>query len=387
MNDRITRDEMQKVAIVHPDLMQKGGAESVAMHILEALQDNYEVYLITYTNPDISELNSFFDTTVKDVEIERIDGPSQWFNKVVQERVVMLKNVILCRHANAQSSNYDLLISTKNELGLNPPSIEYIHSPTFDTSQLPSSQQNKPGTARQIYKELCMRLSNINQSVLDTTQLLSNSEWTANVFERTYGRRPTPVYPPINTSIFESPPWENRENGFVVVGRIHPSKNLLKLINIVEKVRSRGHDVHVHFAGPPSKGQYHEVISRKHQDLPFVHLEGELSRRELISLISSHKYALHGKEFEHFGMSIAEYVAAGSIPFLPKSGGQVEIVDGKSELLYSSLSGAVEQIEAVITDKELQEEIREDLRGATEKFNKKRFEEEILEIVTAVCKG
>ncbi|WP_222915013.1 hypothetical protein [Natrinema sp. SYSU A 869] len=56
---------MAEIGVVHMDLMSKGGGEAVNMNVLEALQDDHDVTLLTLTDPDLDELNAYFNTDQK----------------------------------------------------------------------------------------------------------------------------------------------------------------------------------------------------------------------------------------------------------------------------------------------------------------------------------
>ena len=54
----------KKIAIIHPTLTA-GGAGAVAMWIVKALQDNYDITLITTEALNFNKLNSFFGINQK----------------------------------------------------------------------------------------------------------------------------------------------------------------------------------------------------------------------------------------------------------------------------------------------------------------------------------
>lgn len=64
---------MHEIAVVHMDLMAKGGGEAVAMNTIEALQTDHDVTLLTLTDPDLSALNDYFNTAVdvSDLTVQR----------------------------------------------------------------------------------------------------------------------------------------------------------------------------------------------------------------------------------------------------------------------------------------------------------------------------
>ncbi len=141
-------------------------------------------------------------------------------------------------------------------------------------------------------------------------------------------------------------PWEEGENGFVTVGRIALDKRTLRACRIIEEVRSIGHDV-----GPEGDNEsYMESVQDFARENRWVTLEGTVERKRLVHLIQSHRWALHTKPHEHFGMVVAEYVGGGAVPFVPSSGGQIEIISDPELQTYDSKSNAVRKISKVLSN-------------------------------------
>ena len=110
----------------------------------------------------------------------------------------------------------------------------------------------------------------------------------------------------------------------------------------------------------------------------------DLNRKELVSLVARHKYGIHGMENEHFGIAVAELVNAGCVTFVPKSGGQMEIVED-SRLMYLDVSDAVEKIRSVLESDDLQSKLRGKL--CKKCFSNKIFKDEVLRIVNEEING
>ena len=79
---------------------------------------------------------------------------------------------------------------------------------------------------------------------------------------------------------------------------------------------------------------------------PYVVVERDVPRARLEELLCTHKYGLNLKPEEHFGMSVAEYVAAGMVAFAPDSGGQREVLGGREDRLFGSIPEAIRLIAA-----------------------------------------
>lgn len=379
---------MGQIGVYHPCFGQ-GGAESVCMHVLEALQEDHELTLMSLTDVDISTQNDYFETTV-DTGIETtqlgtigrlLDRHMNTWNRLVGRKFGRMHAALFNRFVKDQSE-FDLIFSSHGEIATEYPSIQYIHYPWYNRSDLPRSIDPK-SLPENAYNRLCHVLAAHDDDTIRRQRLLTNSKWTKNVLQDLYDVQPETVYPPLVSTNFDPRSWDERETGFVCVGRITPEKNVDRNIEIIDRLRARGHDVHLHVIGPVDSQSYAQRIEQLVDERPFVSLEGRLSREQLIEFICTHKYGIHGMEFEHFGIAVAELVAGGTIPFVPNSGGQKEIV-GSESLTYESVPDAVEKGDAVLSDTARQRSVRASLATVEQQFEPDRFKDEIHGIVTEV---
>jgi glycosyltransferase involved in cell wall biosynthesis len=182
--------------------------------------------------------------------------------------------------------------------------------------------------------------------------------------------------------MFPEVPWEDRENGFIAIGRIAPEKELEKLIDSLAAVKSQGWDIHLHIVGSPEDRRYYKrILRRVRENASWVFLEQNLSREELVQLVSMHRYGIHGMAEEHFGIAVAELVWAGCLVFVPRGGGQVEIVDGDERLLYAAPEEAVAKIILVMSDPDVQRSLRTHLASRKRLFSTERFMRRMQELV------
>ena len=84
---------------------------------------------------------------------------------------------------------------------------------------------------------------------------------------------------------------------------------------------------------------------------PWIDIRQDLSRDELRALMSAHRYGIHGMREEHFGMAPAELVRAGAIVWVPRGGGQMEIVGHEPALMFDSDDDAVEKIAGTLDER------------------------------------
>ncbi|MCL4488721.1 MAG: glycosyltransferase [Chloroflexi bacterium] len=120
------------------------------------------------------------------------------------------------------------------------------------------------------------------------------------------------LYPPVPGD-FPPVPWNERENGFVCIGPISSEKNYEDIIAILSQVRARGQAIHLHIVGEISGQRDAAIYFQRLRELAransqWVSFEENVSRSELAQLVTRHRYGIHGRRGEHFGIAVAEMV-------------------------------------------------------------------------------
>jgi len=337
---------MARIAVLHNTLDGRGGADAVCLHVCAALQDTHDVTLVTLSRSSLSTLNRLFDTDAA-VPVHRPPGTalvSKVFD-ALPERVgpaLAPRSVLLDRIFARHAHQFDAAVSTANEFALSLPSVQYVHFPQFNRRWTPVGEGGR-------LDPLWSRLAGLGDRRLPAdTRLLANSGWTADAVEDIYDRRPTVCHPPVDPPPTPRP-WDDREDGVVVVGRLAPDKRPLRAIRIVDGVRDRGHDLHLHLVGSSSMyPDYADHVAAAAAARPYVHLDRDAPRERIDTLLETHRYGLNCKPREHFGMAVAEYVAAGMVAFAPDAGGQREVLDGRPDRLFGSTADAVDTVAAAV---------------------------------------
>lgn len=338
---------MARVAVLHNTLDGRGGADAVCLHVCEALQAAHDVTLFTLSRSSPSDLNALFDTDA-DVRVHRPRGTGAVCRAVdaLPDRYgpqLAARSVLLRRLFAPHAADFDAAVSTANEFDLPLPSLQYVHFPQFNCRYAGAGETPR-------LDSLWSRLAGVDDRTLPAdARLLANSAWTADAVERIYGRRPGVLFPPVDP-VPNPRPWAERESGVVVLGRLAPDKRPLRAIEVVDGVRARGHDLHLHLVGSTSSiyADYGRRVTAAAADRSYVHLDRDAARERVEELLVTHRYGLNCKPEEHFGMAVAEYVAAGMVAFAPDAGGQREVLDGRSDRLFDSTPDAVATISAAI---------------------------------------
>lgn len=376
-----------RIGIVHPNLSNKGGAEAVAMNTIEVCQDIVEtdIDIICLQEADISLLNEYYNTNVDSTRIRFISE-----NRIVKQalnyfsRLVNVPNLhrlelaLTNRLARDLQSKYDLLVFLKGEASVETNSIQYVHYPQFFLGE--TDTYSSPNTIFHKTHDWLTESWGMNgkMQIPTNSTIIANSEWTSDVIHQIYQANAKVMYPPVDVTEFEESKSQlNVEDGFVCVGRIAPGKEVIKIIKIIQSVVESGFDTHLHIIGPNDHSNFTDRVQRLAGKLDYITVEGEMNREELIDMIRRHKFAIHGKENEHFGMVVAEFLASESIPFIPNSGGQTEIVESSAELIYNSKTDASKKIINILQDDSRQEELSKSLPDAKSRYGKSRFKREM----------
>ena len=376
---------LQRALFVQGSLQPPGGGNGVAVRMIEALRQRYAVDVLTWHRVDLAEVNRFYGTSLRPADFTWHAVP------VALRRLIdplplplgLLKRSILLRICKRIADRYDVVATADNEADFGRRGIQYVHFP-WAYQPRPADDLHWYHGSRvvvDLYYRLCALITDFSFDRMRQNVTLVNSEWTGEKVRQRHGIESETLYPPISND-FDPIPWVDREDGFVCMGRIAPEKGLDTLIDIVAAVRAQGRDVHLHLIGTAQDAAYYRRI-RKRVDASegWVLLEENLSREELVRLVSRHRYGLHGMTEEHFGMAVAEMVRAGCIVFIPRGGGQTEIVGSEPALLYASVEDAVAKIIATLGSGDLQAHLREHLAARAACFSTARFTRRLHELV------
>jgi glycosyltransferase involved in cell wall biosynthesis len=374
---------VKRVLLVQPSLQPPGGGNGVAAWILAALKDEHAVTVLTWEPIALEAINRFYGTRLRESDFAAV-RVHPWLRrllKLTRLPLGLLRTSLLLRACKQRQRDFDLCISANNECDFGRPGIQYVHFP-WAYQERPAVDlrwYHLPSLVRAYYA-LCIGIAGFSFERMARNLTLVNSDWTGRKVTERHGIPTTTLYPALAAE-FPDVPWSERENGFVCVGRISPEKELEKVIDIVGAVRAAGADTHLHVAGTPDDPKYTERIRRLARAHPgWLFLEEKTARDDLLRLIARHRYGIHGMSEEHFGMAIAEMVEAGCVVFVPRGGGQVEIVGGDERLTFATRAEAVEKILRVMNDSEEERQLRAFLATRKELFAPARFVTRIREI-------
>ncbi len=376
------------VAVIHPQLAY-GGSETGALWTVEALKHDYEVTLITGGRVELERLNTFYGTNLRPGEfaIREVRMPLELHRTT---KFAGLRGALFARECRRLASHFDVVTTHYNPCDLCVPLIQF----TADFSFAPRLQRildpmitsdrrwwYGDTVLRRAYLRLCNQLAPPHTENWSKNVTVANSRWTAAVLEREFGIVPKRVqFPPIPGE-FPAVPWNEREDGFVCIGRVVPEKRMDAVITILERVRQRGHNVHLHILGALEDspfGRKVRELAGRHRE--WVFLEGRTVGDKKRELIAKHRYGINARDNEPFGIAPAEMVKGGCITFVTNGGGQTEIVDHPL-LTFTGEDDAVRKIETVLASTRLQENLLRHLAVRAQRLSTEAFVKTVRELV------
>ncbi|HET7451549.1 MAG TPA: glycosyltransferase, partial [Thermoanaerobaculia bacterium] len=312
----------------------------LAAWALQALVSDHDVTVLGGRPPSAAELNRFAGTSLREgaFRIERLPLLFRAIERLSPTPLALLHRAVAMRTARKLAPGFDLVLSLDNEVDVGRRAIQYVH---FPWGYWPRPDVDlrwyHAGALLRGYYALARRIAGVRPERIAENVTLVNSDWTGEKFRATYGGTYRTVRPPA-AGTFPDVPWEEREDRFIVLGRLAPEKELEKIVAIVEGVRALGHPVRLLVVGILAKRGRHRRYARRilamAGDRDWMEVRLEVPRAELETLLARSRWGLHGMAEEHYGMAVAEMVLAGCVPFVPDGGGAVEIAGECPELRY-----------------------------------------------------
>jgi len=377
-----------KIAVIHPQL-RYGGSETGPLWSVEALKRDYDVALITGGRVDLARLNAYYGTDLRpgEVTIHEVRLPLGLHRTA---KFAGLRGALFTRACRRLAPSFDAVTFHYNPCDFGLPLIQFVADFTF----APRLQQTlDPSTSaqrrwwygdtilRRAYLGLCQRLAPSHAENWKQNVTVANSRWTAGLLEREFGLITRRVqFPPVPGS-FPAVSWDERENGFVCVGRVVPEKRMDAVIGILHQVRQHGFDIHLHILGGLDDSPFAkkvQALASRHRD--WVFLEGRVAGKTKRELMARHRFGINGRKSEPFGIAVAELVKAGCLTFVPNGGGQTEIVDHPS-LIFENDGDAIQKIVCVLQSPALQAALAEHLRARSRELSTERFQNTVRSLV------
>ena len=378
---------MKRVLLVQPSMQPPGGGNGVAAWVLQALIAEHRVTVLSWTPVEVEPINRFFGTHLRRDDFDTVEVPRSW--RLIPDHLLtpstLIKMSVLMRYTRRVSAGYDVLFGVYNETDYGRRGIQYVHYPTYlrPRPEVDLRWYHRPQEGLNLYYALADRIAGFSFDRMKANLTLVNSEWTGEHVARFLGITTRTLYPPV---VDPGPglPWAERRNAFLAIGRISPEKEYERVMNILARLRRQAPDVTLTIIGTRDRHarRYFQTLTALAASLgSWIDFRDNLTRDEVRALMAASRYGIHGMREEHFGMAPAEMVRAGAIVWVPRGGGQMEIVGREPALMYESEEDAVEKIAPTLASAAEQQRLREKLAAIGEQFSTARFMAQVRTIV------
>lgn len=303
----------------HPALNVCGGAEWVAVNIINTLKANDdEVVILTNERTDQNKIKTFFGTEAfLDTELV---FPLEFFATTDIHNVYTdaIRTLIL-------KAKCDVLVDTYSNAILPGVDVAYVHFPL--AGRIPQSTKRKE-PARKLKNAyylpylLYERIRVRNEGQL----ILGNSKYTVEAIRKKVGAIAKLLYPPISKTFFAVNISAERNNTVVSVSRISSGKGLTLIPHIASLANKKIQFIIIGIMESAKELREIKEHVRRYKVEDRVKIMTNVSRTDLLNILRTSKVLLHPTLGEHFGVSIAEAMASGCIPIVHNSGGPREFV-------------------------------------------------------------
>lgn len=322
-----------RIGIYHPDLDLFGGGEAVAVAIAEALGDTHDVEILCARYVSKDELSKFFDVNLGKVKVVQL---SDWMLHISLPRT--LRPSITTRRSYLALEEYDLVIDTCTnglfDRKLKPKTVCYIHYPNFFAK--------KRG-----FKKIINPFMISKDRAFCYDKIFCNSGFTKSMLSAMTDKDVEILYPPVRTDKIRP---KKKQKRIVSIGRFTPDKKHEVMIDAFCELQKSHPDYSLHLIGSFRKdsefysAEYLQKL-RKMARGAAVDFHLNLPHPQCLRFLEESEIYWHARgygesdpaEYENFGITTVEAMAAGCIPIVINLGAQPEIVqDGKTGYCWNN---------------------------------------------------
>jgi len=376
-----------RALVVHYSLNPCGGAERVAVHVIAALQEmGFDVELAVAERTEWRKVSRIVGARPHRIPGERLLIPA-W-----PEGVGLYGRVAASVAAASIRGEYDLVVNTHGDMLVAPADIYYCNFPEFALLLrwlVRGYEKYRSGFWRAYFEPYRASLKAISGLAKTSTVVLANSGFTARAVERYMGRRAVVVYPPVEVSEYAGLPLDGREDLVVSIARLQWDKMLHLVPHIARLLRWARFAVIGSTRGPEGREVLEHILSlRDRLGLDNLEVYPDAPHEEKLKILGRAKAYLHLKPFEHFGISVAEAMAAGLVPVVHTSGGAWEDIAGRGAYGVGFESHRPEEVAGAVARalKMWSPRLAEGMRERTRAFSDRAFRERVKAIARTVLK-
>lgn len=372
----------KKVVIAH-GYFGYGGAEVATMWLIEALKDNYSVYILTRGGFNLELLNSIAGTKINATEIKVINPPLKFLLSNTKGGAIW--HVLFLKYCKKIGKRFDFRITASRTIYWGCPAVHFLSDVVWNKEL--EAKFGEPINHKSFFHTLLLKVGekiggNSKYKTHIEDEFIANSNWTAYISSPYTKNYPKVIYPAVSAS-FKIIPLCKRKNEFVMLGRISPEKRIEDAVEIIETIRKNNYNVGLTIYGAFDNSDYSLSIKKLIEHKTWVKAPGAIYGEEKITVLPQFKYGINTCQREAFGISTAEMMKAGIITFVPKEGAQHEMVKCE-DLIFNSIADATSKIMSVLDDEDYQNKLSESLIKRSEQFSVENFRTQVNSLLKSI---
>jgi glycosyltransferase involved in cell wall biosynthesis len=377
-----------RVGVLHDFCVNKGGGDFVILNALGALNETYDVTLITSKPSGFYEASKFFDSEIGNVKIRQVRVSRFFFHPYSIAQ--MAKKV-------AKENSYDLFIVSDDvpKCFSNSKVVCYVHYPhaarlKFGEHVVSKYRRSIKGRIQWWAHARIFPSYYPTEQISDKWLLVANSRVTMEHALKTFNLEPimiTSLSPPVasaSINMLRKKSHVQKEDLAVCIGWFEPLKGFSDVVNALSLIEDKDRPRLRLIGFEGDKTYLRELI--KSIEILGVRSRVELllnaERNTVVNSILKAKVIVHPAAREHFGIAVVEGMAAGCIPIVRKgfNGPWMEILqEGKYGLGFER----VEELALVMEDafRNYEDFDRDRIVHRALEFDQQNFRDKFLETV------
>ncbi|HEY1085840.1 MAG TPA: glycosyltransferase [Candidatus Saccharimonadales bacterium] len=363
-----------KIAIVHDWLTNMGGAEDVALALLEAFPGS-PIYTSTYTPEKMPAFNKY---DVRTTYLQKFPGPLKRLHKFFPMlRVRAFQKLDL--------SEFDIIISSSSAESKqvrktrdDQVHICYCHTPIRYYWSHYQEYKKDPGfgqlnwLVRLVMPILVPSLKKADYKAAQAVDVfVANSSEVQKRIKKYYNRPSTVVHPPVDVSRFT--PARKRSDFYVALGRQVPYKRVDLAVAAATKL---GIKLKVYGNG----SEHEKLVATAGSTIEFFTDRFGDASDEAVEQALNHAKGFIFPPEEDFGIVPVQALAGGTPVVAYSKGGALDIVDSESGVLFKNQT--IDDVAEAIKKLEEKSYLPGTLRRKAKRFEKSLFVSKMRKIVS-----
>ena len=377
----------QKIALFHPWIKSKGGAEKVVLELLEKSKHNFELYTWAYdkenTFPEfqkykINVIVPKFGKKLARFHILRgLFFPLSLFKKIPLEKY---DKFLISTSGLAEFMTFRNYKKGKTYAYVHTPlreankqivkwNIEHRHKDNFLQKQIYL-------VAVKFYKIFEKKAWKKLDVVIFNSELSQSRAEEHNLLRK---QKKHIIYPPIDFSRFERLKTKIGKH-FVYISRLNPPKRQDILIEAWKKFSKNNKEYNLILIGTPDNKKYYQKLLDLSKGDKTIEIKSNISNKEFDKILSNAKAGIFLGYQEDFGIVPLEILASGKPLLAVDEGGYVKLIEGHPQFHKIKEKHSRKEMISEIT-KELENFIKKKQKKTTKKIKVKDFVKEIDEVL------